>query len=484
MTPFCLSLLSAVLFSLSFSSFNLWPLAWVGLVPFFIALENKSLRFSLGIGFLTGIIFWSLTIYWLVHVTLLGQIILIVYLSLYFALFSLFVFLSKRLKKGILLVPFFWVVLEYIRSYLFTGLPWALAGFSQYRNLPVIQIAEITGAWGISFLVLFANVLIYSALKKLLKLNIILSCSFIIIISFVFGFYKLSLDPKEAKGEGFEISVVGGNIPQDIKWDRQAKEFIRKNYEELTVLAAKDKPELIIWPEAAVPALWGEDELEFKQLYSFINSQKINLLTGTVSHFGGKYYNSALFISKSGVPQLIYHKLHLVPFGEFVPLKNLFPFLESIAPVGDITPGKRYTIFEKPAPFGVLICFEDLFPELSRRFVQKGATFLVNITNDAWYKKTSAASQHLAASVFRAVENRIYLARSANTGISGFIDPYGRLELLKGRNSEEIFIKGSLKGKVYPSQGRLTFYNRKGDYFIWVALIFCFFLILPWKSKK
>ncbi|MDD5059516.1 MAG: apolipoprotein N-acyltransferase [Candidatus Omnitrophica bacterium] len=487
MISFALSSIAAILLSLSFSSFNLWQFAWFGFIPLFIALENKTLRQSLLIAYICGIIFWSFTIYWLVHVTLLGQIILILYLSLYFAAFGLCLTLARRASaNGVLLIPCFWVLFEYIRSHLFTGFPWALAAFSQYKNLPVIQIADITGAWGVSFLVLLVNVLIYAVIRRSLKPKVILVFTAVFFLSLVYGFYKLNYNSKDQAGsQPFKISVIGGNIAQDIKWNKQAVEFIQKNYEELTAKAALDSPDLIIWPEASVPALWGEDEAEFKRLYSFVRSLKVDLLVGAVSHYGGKYYNSALFINKAGVPQIMYNKLHLVPFGEFVPLKNVFRFLEAIAPIGDITPGKKYTIFEKPAPFGVLICFEDLFPELSRQFVKKGAKFLVNITNDAWYKQTSAAHQHLAASVFRAVENRVNLARSANTGVSGFIDPVGRLALIRGEAGQEIFIKGYNTRNIYLGQNQPTFYNHFGDFFVFICAFFAILGLIPaLKNKK
>ena len=474
MSSVALSIIAAVLLSLSLSSFNLWQFAWFGFIPLFIALENKSLRRSFVLAYLCGIIFWSATIYWLVHVTLLGTIILILYLALYFGLFGLGITFVRGISgNGIFFIPCFWVLLEYIRSYLFTGFPWALIGFSQYKNLPAIQIADITGAWGVSFLVVLVNAAFYSVMRKRLKLRVYLICAVIVFLSLAYGFYRLSNNSNLEDRQAIKISVIGGNIPQDLKWDRQAVGFIQNRYEELTAACALDNPDLIIWPEASVPALWPSDEAEFTRVFSFARRKNINLLAGAVSCFGGNYYNSALFIARSGVLEATYNKLHLVPFGEFVPLKNIFPFLKTIAPIGDITAGKEYTIFKHPAPFGVLICFEDLFPELSRQFVKKGARFLVNITNDAWYKEGSAPYQHFAASVFRAIENRLYLARSANTGISGFIDPFGRiLSLIDDAKGKEIFVKGYSSRNIYLHPPRLTFYNQYGDFFVVLCLLF------------
>jgi len=503
MSAVALSIIAAVLLSLSFSSFNLWQFGWCGFIPLFIALENKSLHRSFIIAYLCGVIFWLFTIYWLVHVTLFGTIILVLYLAVYFGLFGLGItFLRHNQKNGILFFPCLWVLLEYVRSYLFTGFPWALIGFSQYKNLPVIQIADITGVWGVSFLVVLVNTVIYSIIRKQLKLRTYLICAAVLFLSLTYGFIRLSYNPDLQKNRrAFKISVIGGNIPQDLKWNKQAVGFIQNNYRELTARAALDNPDLIIWPEASVPGLWGEDKVEFTQVFSLARSQNINLLAGAVSHFGGNYYNSALFIDKSGTLQATYNKLHLVPFGEFVPLKNIFPFLETIAPIGDITAGKEYTIFKLyptpigiasvrasalPASFGVLICFEDLFPELSRRFVKRGAKFLVNITNDAWYKQGSAPYQHFAASVFRAIENRRYLARSANTGISGFIDPFGRiLSVIHDRKGKEIFVKGYSSQSIYLEPSRRTFYNHYGDFFVILCLLLdAYVIIFILKNKK
>ena len=488
MSTVALSIIAAVLLSLSFSSFNFWLFAWCGFIPLFIALENKTLAKSFIIAYFCGIVFWSFTIYWLVHVTLLGTIILVLYLALYFGLFGLNVAFLKRLRgKAIFFLPCIWVLLEYIRSYLFTGFPWALIGFSQYKNLSVIQIADITGVWGVTFLVILVNIVIYLIIRKQLKSKIYLVCAVLLLLSLIYGIIRLSHNPNLAKNkQTFKISVIGGNIPQHLKWNKQAVGFIQNSYKELTVAAANDNPDLVIWPEAAVPGLWPLDAAEFEQVFSLARKQNINLLVGAVSRFQDKYYNSALFIDKLGILQATYNKIHLVPFGEFVPLKNIFPFLETIAPIGDIEPGKEYTIFKQPVSFGVLICFEDLFPELSREFVKKGAKFLINITNDAWYKEGSAPYQHFAASVFRAIENRVYLARAANTGISGLIDPSGRiLSVIHDINKKEIFVKGYSNQSIYLESSKRTLYNQYGDFFVlFCALLDVYVIICILKNKK
>jgi apolipoprotein N-acyltransferase len=470
-----LSFLSGLFLALSFSSFNLGLFAWCGLVPLLVALENQPLRRAFFIAFFCGVIFWSLTVYWLIHVTLIGQAVLILYLAIYFGLFGCVVYFTRFLPVNhcLFFLPSSWVLLEYVRSYLFTGFPWALIGLSQYRDLPVIQIADITGAWGVCFLVVLVNGTLYLFLRRKSGAKILWIPILALFLSLSYGFLRLNYKPDgENNQEQLKISVVQGNISQDLKWDKREVAFIQNQYRQLTLAAAADKPGLIIWPEASVPGFWGRDEAEFGQVFSLAAQLQANLLIGAVSYVDQNYFNSALLINQSPSPLATYNKLHLVPFGEYIPLKNIFPFLETIAPIGDIQPGREYTIFKQPADFGVLICFEDLFPELSREFVKRGAKFLVNITNDAWYKEGSAPYQHFAASVFRSVENRVYLARAANTGISGFIDPAGRiLGRVCDTRGKEIFVSGYLSRNIYLSSGRPTIYNRFGDFFVLLCLL-------------
>ncbi len=494
---------SALLLSLSFCSFKLGILAWCALIPLYIGLENKPLRFHLAAAFWAGAVFWSLTIYWLIHVTLLGQIILILYLALYFGLFGGAVYFSGFLPVycRLFFLPATWVLLEYLRSYLFTGLPWVLVGLSQARNLTVIQIAEITGAWGVSFLVVLVNTALYLYWRRFAGVKIIYLCACFLALSLGYGFVKLSVYPaKHPDSIPLKVSVVQGNIPQESKWDARAVTFIQDRYRQLSDAAAADKPQLIIWPESSVPGLWGRDEDQFIQVLSLAYKLDTYLLVGAVSYLDQNYFNSALLVGPGGHPAGIYHKLHLVPFGEYVPLKKVLPFLETIAPIGDITPGKEHTIFnlqpaqhpaqlDRPvrasAQFGVLICFEDLFPELSRKLVKEGAAFLVNITNDAWYKKSTAAYQHFTASVLRAVENRVYLARSANTGISAFIDPAGRiLAAVADSGGNEIFVPGISTQSIYLAKPKRTLYNRWGDFFILLCLLFDAGTIIYLLNKK
>jgi apolipoprotein N-acyltransferase len=277
--------------------------------------------------------------------------------------------------------------------------------------------------------------------------------------------------PKQ--GKPIKISVIQGNIPQEFKWDDRYIDFTLKQYFSISRSVALDKPDLIVWPEAAAPGILGEDAIVFKKIFSLAGELKIPLLVGAVISENNRYFGSAILIDSAGSLKGRYDKLHRVPFGEYIPLKDVFPFLETVVPIGDIQKGSNFTIF--PGGYAVLDCFEDVFPGLAREFVKRGAKFLVNITNDAWYKDTPAPWQHLQASVFRSIENRVYLARSANTGISGFISPTGELiSLIKDKTGKATFIAGFATKEIYLSNWGGSFYTRYGDLFI----LFCFGFII------
>jgi len=475
-----LCILSALLLILSFPQFNLEFLAWFAFVPLFLGLENKSKGRAFLFSYLTGIIFWLGIIYWLAHVTLAGLIALVLYLALYFGIFGFLI--STYRVSGIFLffIPAGWVILEYLRSHLFTGFPWALLGYSQYLNLPVIQIADITGVWGVSFLVMMINAAIYSVISR--KLSVVsikekyLLPIFILLITLSYGYFKIYHLPLTTCHLPLKISVIQGNIPQELKWRPESNDYIIEKYLDISFGAVKDNPDLIIWPEAALPVVLEEEPSYYEKLKDFIKEARRPLLLGAVTKRDNFYYNSALLLSREASLLSRYDKLHLVPFGEYIPLRKILGFLETVAPIGDFNSGKEYTIFKIPDNFAVLICFEDLFPEISREFVKKGANFLVNITNDAWFKKTSSPYQHLQASVFRAVENRVAVVRAANTGVSGFIAPTGKIISLVGdKSGENIFISGYQTEGICLPQAGSTFYNRSGDIFI---LFSCLLFIL------
>jgi apolipoprotein N-acyltransferase len=285
---------------------------------------------------------------------------------------------------------------------------------------------------------------------------------------------------QKLEGKNLRVCVIQGNIPQALKWDESAKPFIWKRYLELTEEASRQNPDLIIWPESAIPDyLQVEAEDNLKSLFDFVRQIKIPILLGITTVEGNNYFNSAILISKDGEIISRYDKIHLVPFGEYIPLRKILPFLETIVPIGDFTAGKDFVVFSYPClagrqvvKFSTLICFEDIFPEISRQFVKQGANFLVNITNDAWFGNTSAPYQHLSCSVFRAVENRVNLARAANTGISSIIDSNGKIiSMVQDLRGAETFVGGFNAKQLFLNR-RFSFYTNFGDIFVFGCALF------------
>ena len=503
-----LSVISAILLILAYPNFNLGFLAWVALIPLFFALENQKSKQGFITGYLFGIIFFSGLLYWLLKVTVPGTVILILLLSFAPAMFCLLLsHLASRISHPAIHIPQFlvfvpsaWVLTEYLRAHLFTGFPWALLAYSQSSNLPVIQIADITGAYGVSFLIVLVNFGVYSALKKTPKRFYSLFFIFILFITvWAYGqnrinrIYPTRWAWPSNGARGLLVSVIQGNIPQRLKWNPLYKEFIIDKYCALTEESLKENPHLVIWPETAVPGYLEEGSYLRRRVLDIAKSGNTHLLVGAIREENSEVFNSATLISDKGGALRHYDKIHLVPFGEFVPFeKLLFPMRAFIdKPIGDFDRGSEFTVFKAvfsniiPDPakiqkttrfydFSVLICFEDIFPGLSRNFVKKGARFLVNITNDAWFGKTAAPYQHAQASIFRAVENRRPVIRAANTGLSCIIDHKGKVLKSVRAGKDQIFVEGYATGMIMPPFTK-TFYTRFGDVFSWLCIILVMF---------
>jgi len=289
----------------------------------------------------------------------------------------------------------------------------------------------------------------------------------LVAVACAYGFWKLHTSVTDTKG--LTVGVVQGNIEQDVKWDKGFQKETLEIYGELSAKLSKTSPRLIIWPETAVPAYFPSGTGLDQKVMAIPHRLKAYLLFGSLSSRKQgeevKIYNSAFLISPR--PRIVnrYDKMHLVPFGEYVPLSSFFPFFNSLVGIGNITPGEKAVVFQFPrGTFGTLICFEVIFPELCRKFVRNGADFMVTITNDAWFGRTSAPYQHLAQATFRSIENRIWLVRAANTGISAFVDPWGRITTASG-----LFTREVLTGEINLRGSKMTFYTLYGDVFA----IFC-----------
>lgn len=493
-----LATLSGIMLTASFPPSTMGWMAWFALVPLLISLENESASNAFRLGFISGLVHYLTLIYWIINVisaygglNLITSssilLLLCLYISLYHGVFSiLFVSLKDSVFKALLLAGT-WVSLEFIRAKLLTGFPWCLMGYSQFNSLKLIQIADITGVYGISFLIIMTNALIFFLFfhnnlkeeKRLFRLEaVILLC--LIGVAVLYGDYRLSQEKDEIKDkEPLRTAIIQGNIDQDIKWDEDYLLETLSLYRNLSKISYHFEPQLIVWPETAVPFFF-QDSLELsEEIYGIARESGAHMIFGSPGYEREdgeiKYYNRAYFLSNMG-ETTFYDKVHLVPFGEYVPIRNLLPFINRLVQAsGDFSPGKNMDpLSTKDLSSGPLICYEAIFPELSRFHVKKGAEILVNLTNDAWFGMTSAPYQHLIMSVFRAVENRRPLIRAANTGFSAFIDSYGRITLMGSLFNEEV-----LMAEINKANNSLTFYTKYGDIFVYIILLLCLIKFLP-----
>ena len=452
------AVLSGVLLTLSFPTFNFYPLAWVALVPFMVSLWGKEPSKAFIAGLVFGVFYFFGTTYWIYHsishyggipfiVSLLIVFSLCLYLSLYPGVFAVLFSLKIRSSKlpALLLAPVIWVSLEYARSYAFTGFPWSSIGYSQYPFLYGIQSADLTGIYGISFLVVSCNGVIsdiFISRKRIAEIPLfpvrlthigIAAFLFLFLLNLSYGYWRLH---QYRPGNTVKVGIVQGNIDQSKKWEPSYQEKVISTYKGLTRQIVTSSPHLVIWPETSLPFFFGYDTIRSQDLVAFQRQLNTYLLFGTVivknppeKETPPQLLNSAVLLDRNGTITYSYNKIHLVPFGEYVPLKNIFFFVEKlVSGAGEFVPGDSFVRAQTPfGTFGTFICYEIIFPGLVRKFYSKGGDFIVTITNDAWFGETSGPYQHFSLAVFRAIENRKPLVRVANTGVSGYIDSNGRI---------------------------------------------------------
>ena len=494
-----LSLSTALLLAFAFPPYRVGFLAYWGLLPLFYLLKDKTPKDALKWGYFTGLFFNLLSLYWIAWTTIPGAVGAILVLALYFALYAwVHVQLQRKLGRSfVFLLPFLWVSIEYIKSLGVCGFPWSSLAYTQSFYLSLIQYVSFTGVYGVSFWVVWINIILFYILENRRNLRTVILFSLLLILLFLLPWIygKLTIPPADEFLEKIRVALVQGNIDPLRKWDEA---FLAENfniYTRLTRKIADLKPDLIIWPETATACFLRCEPKYAIRIRHLVDSLKTPLLTGSpdykfVTHTNYETYNAIFVLLPFQSRIQRYFKIHLVPFGERVPFEDDFPFfsrfLESLnMGAGDFSPGKEIVLFHMPYPqhatqsvstystntsdkellFSGVVCFESIFPGLVRKFVHKGARFLVIVTNDAWFGTTSELAHHAQIAVFRAIENRIGIARCANTGISMFIDSYGRV-LRKTRINAEESVVG-----VLPLRTEKTFYTQHGDVFTYAIFL-------------
>jgi apolipoprotein N-acyltransferase len=464
--------------------------AWIALAPLIVPLfeVHRSwpafrrgraflLGFVAGVGYFGGTVYWTGAVVtqfgglsWPVGVVVAAA--LVAYLSLFPALFTLCLgWLGAKFgARAIMLAPAIWVTTELGRTYFWSGFPWLLLGYSQTTVLPIAQFASVVGVFGLSAVVAAVSAaLAYFVISRspgsIASLGVV---AVVLVAIAAWGYRRLGNDVLVDQGRSVRVALVQGNIPQDEKWDAAHAERILTTYLTMTREAAGEGAQLVIWPESATPFPFMDDRAGGERIRAVVRETGVELLLGSDQIDANRsYYNAAFLVRTDGSVAGIYQKMHLVPFGEFVPLQQLLFFVGPLVEqVGGFTAGgEMVTLPTAYGPISTAICYEIVFPRLVRESVLRGSQLLTTITNDAWYGRSSAPFQHFLQAQMRAIEQGRYLARAANTGISGIVDPYGRVI-----QRSEIFQREILVGDVRLLETR-TIYGRIGDLFAYLCAV-------------
>jgi len=534
--PWLAAISSGLLCTGCFPPFDQTWLCWIALTPLIAAIwfsgedtRHPWLR-NLLLGYVAGLTFFWTVLSWLTTVTVLGWFVLEFYMAIYFAFWTWFCGLVRpretreepnstkwdqmlaqagraaspprsawtRSTNNLLLAFVLaagWTTQEWLRGWVFSGWGWNGLGVALHANWPLIQIAEFTGVAGLSFMVAFANVIAVTTVRRLIlearthamrpHFDLTLTMAAIVgILTFGLGAAQTSLSTKPLR-----VAAVQSNVPQSQKFDPQFTARIFDQFRRLSEIALRSNPppDLLVWPESSMPGPVLEDQETYQFVMNLAASTDGDLLLGTIDEAEGHAYNAALLVSDGGEQVQLYRKLYLVPFGEYVPGRHRVPLLARI--VGDQVPGdfkagKEYTVFEltnSDVQVAPLICFEDTIGELVRRFVlptdtNPGANLLVDITNDGWFLHSAGSHQHLANAIFRCIETRRPMVRAANTGVTCFVNEFGRVTQVLQDETGSTFTEGVLTGEVkVPTEHELTFYALHGELFAkvcaWITLI-------------
>lgn len=512
-----LSLLSGVLVCISFPTLiagvqlpEMGPLMWIALVPLILAVRQAPPRRAFCLTFLAALVWYGGSLFWVYRAmntyghlpavtSVLVLILLVVIVAAYIALAPLLARFIETRWRGELLIwlAVCWTAVEILRNFVpCNGFPWADVAMSQWRLLPLIQICDLTGVYGLIFLIVWVNAFLAEAIAKLAGETVArfvpkaIVTTLFIVATMGYGFYRLhAIPPELAENPSMSVGLVQANIGQEDKWSQGRAQANLDAHREGTKRLLEAGVELILWPEAAFPWPVEIDDTEIDPRALGFTTDGVGdfpyTLLGAISDTSdGNYYNSAILFAGDGAIAGRYHKAHLVPFGEYVPYRKLFFFAKKLTqPVGNFLAGTSVEPLSiGAAKAGILICYEDIFPEIARREVRAGAQFLVNLTNDAWYGVSSAPFQHLAISVFRAVENRRFLVRATNSGVSAIVMPTGTVMVESGIFEPSLMVSPvALLSTPSP-------YTSLGDWFAWGCVAYAGFgvamvLWMKWRKR-
>jgi apolipoprotein N-acyltransferase len=447
-------------------------------------------------GLLCGAVYFAGTIYWTggvmaryggLNVLLAAAIagLLVLYLALFPAIFALVLdlVLVKYGPRAMWLAPAIWTASEYGRLAIFGGFPWVLLGYSQSPVLPVAQLASVTGVFGVSCLVAAVSTALtwLAGSSGRARWTPIGATALLVAGLTIWGHARLVSNQLTAQGRALRVGIVQGNVPQDDKWQSTLGAQIFERYMRLTRTTIEHGARFVLWPESATPFYFGAPGPETEALRVLARTTGTSMLIGSDLWEGGtagippRLYNAAFMLQANGELGGVYRKVHLVPFGEYVPMKSVLFFAAPLVEaVSDFSPGARVnTLPLGDGRVSTAICYEVVYPALIREGVLEGSELLTTITNDAWFGRSSAPWQHFNMAAMRAIEQGRYLVRSANTGVSGVVDPYGRVLV-----ASDLFVEGAWTADVRLLDG-LTIYARTGDLVVWLSIAVTVIALLP-----
>ncbi len=489
--------IAGLLLTLSHPTFlhvDLGFLAWVALVPLVVTLRDKTQGERFIIGAIAGAVHFLTALYWLVYTlntygnlnipgSVFVALLLVAMETAYVVLFSLLLGIAMDRVPRLAMaaaVPFLWVAVESLRNCTpFGGFPWVLLGYSQGAYTVIAQAADLGGVYVISFLVALVNGALVDIIEwrtrkdRPLPKGSIAAAVLLFAVSIVYGTWRIKdVEVRNEAATPIVAAALQGNIRQDMKWDENSERIILSNYLKLQKQAMDAGAELIVWPEAATPFALERSLTGVIMAKRLARTGKYTLLGSvdyTFENGRPKFTNSAYLVGPSGIEGK-YAKMQLVPFSERLPFAEYLGWVDKIVKgaTGNFNPGKKIEVFRLPrGSMSVIICYEAIFGGLVRRFRKEGAQLLVNITNDAWFGNTSAPRQHLAMAAFRCIENHCWMVRAANTGISAFVDPLGRVKSSSGLFYEDMLIE---EVRFMPE---ITPYAMWGNIFLYAVLLVC-----------
>lgn len=480
---------SGCLLALAFPKVDLSLYALVGFVPLLWLIHEHPPKRAFLLGWTAGMGFYLCTVYWVVHtiglysnippLVAVGPLLMMcAILASYTGLFAAGLRFAQRRGFSILLIgPSLWVTCEWLRSFFFIGFPWLSLGYSQHSYLNLIQFVEFTSVYGLSALVMWVNLLVFTCWHASNRRRIQwFTTAVIVVLSLsAWGAWRRAQLAALPPAHHLRVGLIQGNIPQDTKWHPNAQEETMARYERLTREAVARGANLVIWPETAAPFFFQVETLPDaayrERLRQLALAVKTPILFGSPAFkLNGTeitLFNRAYLLSPDAEIVDSYDKIQLVPFGEYIPFHFLLFFLDKlVVGIGDFAAGTEQTVFSLPqAQFSVLICYEGIFPSLTRGFVSRGAELLVNITNDAWFGRTSAPYQHLVMEAMRAVENRVPVVRAANTGFSAVVDIDGHIRQRTNLYETTLLVEDLSWPQV------TSFYATYGDVFVWLCIV-------------